>query len=182
MDVQSEVKLKANIQTFELADWVKEGSDALEMLREYIKTENGGMLDALIRIGAVLTVHEQHNLITTVGFETLTRFLAGDTTYPGGINYGALGTGAAVPALGSTQLVTEAYRKLYSSRTFSGNIAYVDFFYAATDCNGTYTEFGNFVNGAAGANTGRLFSFISTGGWVKSSITSLFVSCKYTLN
>ena len=118
----------------------------------------------------------------TRGFETLTRFLTGDTTYAGGVNYGALGTGVSPsPALGSTQLSNEVFRKIYASRTFDNNIAYVDFFYAQTDTNGTYTEFGNFVAGSGTANSGRLFSYIATGGWVKSAIASLFVSCKYTL-
>lgn len=179
---KQEVKIRVNIQSFTLAAWVKERSKEVEMLRNYVQTGNQKILEYLSKAGAILEVHEQHNLITTRGFETLTRFLAGDTTYTGGINYGALGTnGSPSPALGSTQLGTETYRKLYASRTFDNNIAYIDFFYAATDTNGTFTEFGNFVAGTGSANSGRLFSYIATGGWVKSSIASLFVSCKYTL-
>lgn len=181
-NTKQEVKVRVNIQSFALAEWVKERSKEVDMLRKYIRTGNQKILNYLRKTGAILEVHEQHNLITTRGFETLTRFLAGDTTYTGGINYGALGTQVSPsPALGSTQLGTEVYRKLYASRTFDNNIAYIDFFYAATDTNGTYTEFGNFVAGTGTANSGRLFSYIATGGWVKSAVASLFVSCKYTL-
>lgn len=181
-NTKQEVKIRVNIQSFTLAPWVKEASEEIEKLREYVRTSKQEILEWLKEKGVLLEVHETHNLITTRGFETLTRFLTGDTTYTGGINYGALGTGVSPsPALASTQLSNETYRKLYSSRTFDNNIAYVDFFYAATDTSGTFTEFGNFVAGTGSANSGRMFSYISTGGWVKSAVASLFVSCKYTL-
>jgi hypothetical protein len=125
---------------------------------------------------------EQHNIIVTAGFNVLARLLAGDTTYSGEINYGALGTKVSpVPVLGDTTLGTEAYRKLVASQSADTNIAYIDFFYAAGDCNGTYTEFGNFIDGTAAADSGQLFSYIATGGWVKTALESLFVSCEYTL-
>jgi hypothetical protein len=182
MHTKQEIKTRVNIQSFTLANWVKEKSKEIKLLRLYIKNKDIKILNFLKEKGALVAVSEEHNLITTRGFETLTRFLSGDTTYTGGINYGALGTAVSPsPALASTQLGTESYRKLYSSRTFDNNIAYIDFFYAATDCNGTYTEFGNFVAGSGTANSGRLFSYLSTGGWVKSNVQSLFVSCKYTL-
>lgn len=182
-NANSEIQVRVNIQSFTLAGWVKEKSREVDMLRNYIKTGNTKIIEFLKNQGAILEVSEEHNLICTRGFEILTRHLTGDATYAGGINYGALGTQVSpVPALASTQLGVEVYRKLYSSRTFDNNIAYLDFFYAATDTNGTYTEFGNFAAGTGTANSGRLFSYLATGGWTKSAVASLFVSCKYTLS
>ncbi len=109
--------------------------------------------------------------------------MTGDTTYSGQINYGALGSSSTAVSNADTQLGTEVFRKLYASHTTDGNnVAYVDFFYAATDTSGTYNEFGNVIDGTASANTGRLFSHILTGGWVKSPLQSMFISCQYTIN
>jgi hypothetical protein len=178
------VFIDVNIRTFELAEWVEEKSEWLELIRQWVRTQDRQIFAYLVDQGAVLNYKHQHNLITTVGRNVLCRLLAGDTTYSGQINYGALGTQSSPsPANSSTQLGTEVYRKIYSSHTTDGNnVAYVDFFYAATDTNGTYTEFGNFIDGTSSANTGRLFSYIATGGWTKSNLVSLFVSCQYTIN
>lgn len=183
MQTQQEVAIAANIKQFRLAPWVTEGSAAISRLREYIKTGKESILEELTKSGAVLAFTEGHNIVVTSGRNVLARLIAGDTTYSGKINYGALGTVVSpAPTNASTQLGTEVYRKLASSYSSSTNIAYVDFFYAAGDCNGTYTEFGNFIDGAAGANTGQLFSYIATGGWAKSGAESLFVSCQYTIS
>lgn len=182
-NIQTELSIAPNIKMFNLASWVKEVSPEIDQLREYIHTGKEEILKHLQDIGVVLDYKLDHNIVVTAGRNVLARRLAGNTTYTGAINYGALGTAASpVPANSDTQLGTEVYRKLASSQTYSSNITYVDFFYASTDCNGTYTEFGNFIDGSAGANTGQLFSRIATGGWVKSAVQSLFVSCQYTIN
>ncbi len=183
MNLKNEITIKANIDTFVLAEWVKEASKEIAMLREYVKTGKKSILSALKKTGALIGHRHQHNLITTAGRTVLSRRLAGNTTYTAAINYGLLGTQASpVPSNGSTQLGTEVFRKLAASQTFDNNIAYVDFFYTAGDTNGTYTEFGNVIDGTASVNTGQLFSYIATGGWVKSNAQSLFVSCKYTIS
>ena len=179
---KQEVAIQANIKKFRLASWVEEVSEEMNKVREYVKTGNEAVLNALKASGAVLDFDEDHNIIVTAGFNVLARLLAGEATYTGEINYGALGTGASPsPALSSTQLATEAFRKLASSQSYDANKAYVDFFYAATDWDGTATEFGNFIDGTASANSGQMFSYLAAGGWVKSATESLFVSCEYTL-
>ena len=179
---KQEVQIKENIQRFVLAEWVQEVSNEITLLREFVKTGNQNILNYLKAIGAVLDFSESHNIIVMSGRSVLAARLAGDTTYTGAINYGLLGTGTPNVVNGATQLVGEVYRKTFSSHTFSANIAYVDFFFAATDCNGTYNEFGNVIDGTGSANTGQLFSYVATGSWVKSAIQSLFISCQYTLN
>lgn len=183
MNLQNEITIKANIDTFVLAKWVTEASNEVELLREYVRTGEKSILSALKKAGALLSHTHKHNLITTAGRTVLARRIAGNTTYTGAINYGLLGTQASPsPSNGSTQLGTEVFRKLASSQTYDSNIAYVDFFYTAGDTNGTYTEFGNVIDGTGSANTGQLFSYVATGGWVKSNSQSLFVSCKYTVS
>lgn len=180
---QQEVAIKVNIRSFTLRGDIDEKSPVLDRIREAIRTGAKSVFEQLTNEGILLAHTEQHNLITTRGRNVLARLLTGDATYNGEINYGALGTSSTAVTNADTQLGTETYRKIYASHTTDGaNVAYVDFFYAATDCNGTYNEFGNFIAGTGTANSGRIFSHVLTGGWVKSALASLFVSCQYTIN
>jgi len=121
------------------------------------------------------------NLVTTRGRSVLAARLANDTTYTGILNYGALGSSATAPANGDTQLTAEVFRKVTASASFTDNIAFIDFFYSKTDTNGTYEEFGTFIDGTGSANSGRIFTHALTGGWVKSSSESMTVACQYTI-
>lgn len=183
--ILAELKLvkTVNIKKFALASWVREDGPEVAKLREYIRTGKHAIIHELKRAGAVLSIYECHNIITTIGRTQIAKALSAQRATVPVINYGALGTVVTpTPTNASTQLGTEVFRKVPASQSYAANICYVDFFYAAADCNGTYTEFGNFIDGAAGANTGSLFSYIATGGWVKSSAQSLFISCQYTIN
>jgi hypothetical protein len=106
--------------------------------------------------------------------------LTGDTTYTGAINKMLLGTGSSVPAPIDTQLVNESYRNATASATASGNVAYLTAYYTENECDGTYIEFGNVIDGADGINTGLLWSHIGGLNWVKTNMMVLVVSCKYT--
>lgn len=120
------------------------------------------------------------NLITTEGRNVLARLLAGDVTYSGEINYGALGDSVVAPANGDTQLGNEVYRKVTASAVFSDNIAYVTFYYSQSDTDGTYKEFGNFIAGTGTINIGQLFTHVAID-WTKSDVEILVVDCKYTI-
>lgn len=122
------------------------------------------------------------NLIATVGRSVLCQRLANTTTYTGIINYGALGSSATAVANGDTQLGTEVFRKVTASTSYSTNNAFIDFFYSKSDTNGTYQEFGTFIDGTGSANTGQLFTHALTGGWTKSSSESMTVSAQYTIS
>jgi len=183
MQEHAEIAVKANFDFFNLRGDVTEDHPALNSIREALRTGNTAALHILEAEGIIQRHHAAHNLVATVGRNVLVRLLAGDTTYSGQINYGALGTSSTAVSNSDTQLGAEVYRKLYASHTTDGNnVAYIDFFYAATDTNGTYNEFGNFIDGTASANTGRLFSHILTGGWTKTNVQSMFVSCQYTIS
>lgn len=85
--------------------------------------------------------------------------LSGATTYTGIINYGGIGTSSTAVATTDTQLGSETTRQTVATATISANILTVKFFFAdANLANGTYTEFGTFVDGTASANSGQLFN------------------------
>lgn len=183
-----EVSIRQNISTFTFAEWVQEDSPEVELARLYVKTKDNNEKERIIKAlrenGALINVQEKHNMIVTAGRTILARILTNDASYAGTgeINYGALGTGVS-PSFtnASTQLSSEVYRKLASSQSFTDNIAYVDFFIASGDvADDTYTEFANFIDGTASADSGEAFSLLATGGWVKSG--SMFISCQYTIS
>lgn len=122
------------------------------------------------------------NLVATVGRSVLAQRLANTLTYTGVINYGVLGSSSTAVNNADTQLGTEVFRKVVASASYTTNVAFIDFFYSKADTNGTYQEFGTFIDGGAGANTGQLFTHALTGGWVKTSSESMTVSCQYTFN
>lgn len=115
------------------------------------------------KTGEVKRVGEwSKNLITNTtgrGLQMLMERLSGSTTYTGIINYGAIGTSATAPATSDTQLTAEVARTTVATATISGNVLTCKFFFAdANLANGTYREFGTFVDGTASANSGRLFN------------------------
>ena len=122
------------------------------------------------------------NIIVTVGRATIAQRLANDTTYTGIINYGALGTSSTAVSNSDTTLNTEVFRKVVATTSDTDNVAFIDFFYSKTDTDGTYEEFGTFIDGTASADTGQMFTHALTGGWVKTSSESMTVSCTYTIN
>jgi len=123
---------------------------------------------------------EYHNLITTVGRSVIAQRLVGTNTYTLNLDYGALGTGTTAPANADTILETEQYRNTVASQTNSNNIAYLTWFYSSTETNGNFREFGNVIDGWAGANTGQLFTHVAVA-WNKSALESLTVDCSYEI-
>lgn len=122
------------------------------------------------------------NLVVLTGRSVFARILSGDTTYTGAINYGALGTGTAAVASGNTQLATEVARKLYATRTRTNAQVNMDFYYSKADTNGTYQEFGTFIDGTSTLNSGQLFNRVLTGGWTKSSAEAMTVTIQLDIN
>jgi len=180
-NADEQFNIKGEYKFFNLAPWVKKTSKEVEMLRKYVKSGKTAILDELKRSGAVLGVKTATNLIPTTGRNVLARRLAGDITYSGEVDYGALGSGTTAFTNASTQLNTEVYRAQAASQSFDNNIAYIDWFIASGDvANQTFEEFGAFIDGSAAADTGQAWSLLITGGWVKSG--SIYISAKYTIN
>ena len=174
-------KVTGEYMAISLAPWVTRKMKIVDDIRQAIRTQNWRILKALMDCGVILSVKEAHNIIPTTGRNVLARILAGDVTYTGEVDYGALGS-AASPAFtnASTQLTTEVYRSQADSQAFDDNIAYIDWFIASGDvADQTFEEFGAFIDGTGAANSGQAWSLLKTGGWVKSG--SMFISAKYTL-
>ena len=130
--------------------------------------------------GEILRQQVRENIVTTLGREMLARRMAGNTTYTGAVDYGALGTDTTVPANTDTTLGSESTRVTVTSQDFAENIAYISFFFPAPAADIGYEEFGNFVDGGAGADTGQMFSHVLISGTIATTET-LTVDCQYTI-
>lgn len=139
---------------------------------------NGESLEPFIEKGKISEVYEKQNLIVDVGLGVIAQRLAGDDTYSGEINYGALGTGTAEIVASNTQLEAEVYRKLASSSSYDGKIAYIDFFFEKADVAGTFTRFANFIDGTPTVNSGVMWSHLGVN-WTKTLNDGLFIACRY---
>lgn len=122
------------------------------------------------------------NLVVQTGRYAIARLLIGDTTYSGAINYGSLGTSSTAVSASQTQLVAETKRKLFARRTRTNHQAAFDFYYSKNDTDGTYQEFGTFIDGTETANSGQMFNRVLTGGWVKTDQEAMTVSITFSVN
>lgn len=120
------------------------------------------------------------NIIANAGLNVLCQILAGDYADTGAITHMALGDGVDTPATDDTTLFNEVYRNETASSTSSVNVAICTAFYTETEIDGTFTEFGNFIDGDAGADTGELWSHVNVS-WTKSDEETFTVACRYTL-
>lgn len=114
------------------------------------------------------------------GIGQLVDRLIGTITYTGIINYGAIGTGNTAPTQGDTKLQTESARTTVANGVNASNAtAQIQFFFAdSVLANGTYYEFGMFVDGTASADTGRLFNrALFSIPYVKVSGTDTTIEC-----
>jgi hypothetical protein len=132
------------------------------------------------RLGKLIRQDKHKNVICNAGFNKVCHALGDNNSHNLYINKMALGTGAGTPAAADVALYTEAYRNDTASATDAANVVYLTAYYTEIECNGTYTEFGNFIGGGAGADSGSLWSHIAGLNWVKSNTIVLVVSCKYT--
>jgi len=138
----------------------------------------------LARLRELCTVREMtfENQIVLSGRSVFARRLANDTTYTGIINWGALGTSSTAISDAQTQLVAEVKRKGVATVARTDDSVTLRFFYSKSDTNGTYEEFGTFIDGTSASNSGQMFNRVLTGGWVKSALEALTVTVQFDLN
>ena len=139
------------------------------------------LMRELTRICKIRSVHRQ-NLVVLAGREVVARRLVGDLTYSGTVNYGALGTDNTAVNAADTALGTEVARKLFARRTRTNAQVNFDFFFSQADTDGTYQEFGLFIDGDASADSGQLFNHVLTGGWTKTNTEAMTVSAQININ
>ena len=131
-------------------------------------------------LGNLVQEQRRFNVICNGGFNALIKRLVGDISYSGHINKALLGTGAGPASANDTQLIVEAYRNDMASGTDNSNAVILTAFFTETECSGTYTEFGNVIDGDENPNTGRLWSHLTGLNWAKDNNTVLVISQKYT--
>ena len=111
------------------------------------------------KTGQVKRTEFYYNTIASVGLNLIAEFLGNETpTTSAGLspNFCGVGTGTTTPTVNDTQLQTETKRNLVSSKSSSGNVAYITGFFGSSDVSGTLTEVGLFINGTSTANSGIL--------------------------
>jgi len=178
------LKVKGEHFKFWINPSIKENGEEFKKIqyaiKEFVRHRNESLLNLYTEKGLLRFEGVNTNLIATVGREVFARRLSGETTYTGEVTYGALGNGATPSFTGSdTQLNNEVGRKAVSDSAYDSNIAYIDFFFASGDiADGTYTEWGTFIDGTAVADSGQAFS-LSAKTIVKSG--SVYISSKYTI-
>lgn len=125
-----------------------------------------------------------NNIICNAGINAHIRRLAHDTTFTGRITHMALGTGVVptgMPNGAETTLYGEHYRNTTASFTTSGNRALLTAFFTESETSGTFTNFGNFIDGAATANTGQLWTLVRVA-WTKTLTEAIVVDIEYTFS
>ncbi|PKM88303.1 hypothetical protein CVU83_01900 [Candidatus Falkowbacteria bacterium HGW-Falkowbacteria-2] len=182
---KTDLKNFVNIRQFTLAPGVQENGPEVKAIRKYIKSKDYSEIESYIESGRIIEMTEEHNIIVDTGLEEQAKSQSGERATSPSINYGILCVSPS-PTPGATSVIgdiTEGFRKLASSRSHDKNVSYIDFFFAAADCSGTYTRFANVIDGTASANSGILFSYIANSpSWVKTTAQSLFISCEYHNN
>ena len=111
----------------------------------------------------VLRVSEWVSNLIMLGADTgkslILQRLIGTNTYSLNHTHAYMGTGTTAPSAGNVALQTPVSRAAVASGAMSGNVATLQFFFAdASLPNGTYAEFGSFVDGTATVSTGKIFN------------------------
>lgn len=95
---------------------------------------------------------------TLTGLNGILARLASDNTQSLNIKFGELGSGSTPPAYSDVALATAVDRTPINYASVAGNVVSLFFFWADADlANGSYPEFGAFVDGSATLGTGYLF-------------------------
>jgi len=120
---------------------------------------------------------------TNTGKSLILNRLNADNTYSLNITYGDIGTGTNTPAVSDTTLQTPTVRVAKANGSVSSNILSLFFFFSdAVLANGTYREFGSFVDGSATVSTGKIFNrVLFASPYVKASGEDTTVQVDFTL-
>lgn len=96
---------------------------------------------------------------TNTGKDLILDRLNSENTYSLNITHADLGTGTTPAAASDTALQTAVARAVKATGVVTGSVLSMQFFYAdANLANGTYYEFGTFVDGSSGTGTGKIFN------------------------
>jgi hypothetical protein len=121
---------------------------------------------------------------TDTGRNLIAQRLGGVNTYTLNITHADIGTGTNPPQNSDTQLQTPTVRVAKTSQIISNNIVTLQFFFPdAALPNGTYTEFGTFIDGTETLSSGQLFNRVLFGtAYVKASGEDTTIEVEITIN
>lgn len=96
---------------------------------------------------------------TNTGRNLIAQRLASVNTYTLNVTHADIGTGTNPPANSDTQLQTPTVRAAITNQIVSNNVVTLQFFFSdALLPNGTYYEFGTFIDGTGTLSSGKLFN------------------------
>ena len=121
---------------------------------------------------------------TSTGRNLICQRLGGTNTYTLNVTHADIGTGTNTPQNSDTQLQTPTVRGALTAATISSNVVTLQFFFSDSAlANGTYTEFGSFVDGTGTVSTGKLFNRALFGSaYVKATGQDTTVEVELTIN
>lgn len=168
-DQSNLAKIDRNINKRLIADYAKGIANGKQFAEKYL-------------LGKLKQTDVNKNVICNAGFSAFARTAVGDTGYTGNgiINKAILGTGSGTLNATNTALFTEAYRNDVYSATSDDNVFYLTMIFTEEEVEGTFTEFGNCIDGTASADSGLLWSHLAGLNWVKDGVTALVIRGQYT--
>ena len=121
---------------------------------------------------------------TSTGRNLICQRLGGTNTYTLNVTHADIGTGTNTPQNSDTQLQTPTVRGALTAAIISSNVVTLQFFFSDSAlANGTYTEFGSFVDGTGTVSTGKLFNRALFGSaYVKATGQDTTVEVELTIN
>lgn len=127
------------------------------------------------------------NLVVLRTRSIIAERLGSVNTYTLNVGHGAVGTGTGTPVAADTQLGAEVNRVETASADVTdaaNGIVILSFFWSRSSfVNSGITEFGNFIDGTASANTGRICSRILFASTIdKTAQKTLTVDSQYTVS
>ncbi len=129
----------------------------------------------------------QHKFVATIADNATTAYTDNLADGSLGANVPTATTaGATAPANTDTKLQTASLRANVTNQIIANNVLTVQFFFPdASLPNGTYSEFGTFVDGAAGVDTGQLFNRVLFGApawYIKNAGEDTTVEVQFTIS
>lgn len=121
---------------------------------------------------------------TDTGRDLILDRLNGITTYSLNLGHADIGTGTNTPAVSDTTLQTVTARGLKATGNVSGSVLTLQYFFPDGGlANGTYTEFGTFVDGTATVSTGKIFNrILFSPSYAKTAGVDTTVEVQFTLS
>lgn len=110
--------------------------------------------------GSLKEIKEYKNIVTNVCFNDIIDYLV-ESGSPTGIDYMAFGNNGTAATVNDTDLVSETFRKLLTTKTRVGQTAVLSVYLSTTEANDTHLEIGLYGNGATiTPGSGDLFNRI----------------------